>query len=344
MANYLQRIADSGARTSSIAKPPAAARGLMPPVGPVRSAAIGEEVQQPMENPADPLIAGRGAAVALPESEPTALPLREATPDDKSKAGKSVPPPVAIPQRITARKSASQALVRAPGALRAAGASIARERSVQKVAEETIRTFAPRALANRSGHDQPVPAQAQASEISLRQSIPVPRQTAEQKVIAPADLAQNSSLQERVGAEEGPATIEDSKTVSEIGRVIKEASPRLPLEARSTRDQEKDRGTGKTLAAGAEAQTKTSMDQESLREKALPETRWLQASSTSPARSVRQPAPAEPRRKTQISIGRIDVQVNNQAPPQAASQETSRVPARMNSLDHRYLGRFFLTV
>ena len=41
MANYLQRIANSGARTSSIAKPPAAARGLMPPVGLLRSSSFG---------------------------------------------------------------------------------------------------------------------------------------------------------------------------------------------------------------------------------------------------------------------------------------------------------------
>jgi hypothetical protein len=53
--------------------------------------------------------------------------------------------------------------------------------------------------------------------------------------------------------------------------------------------------------------------------------------------------PAESRRRAQISIGRIDVQVNNQA-PQPAAPQPSRAAARMNSLEQRYLGRFFINL
>jgi hypothetical protein len=48
------------------------------------------------------------------------------------------------------------------------------------------------------------------------------------------------------------------------------------------------------------------------------------------------------RRRGQISIGRIDVQVNNQPAQQQVSPQSAKLPTRSNFLDSRYLSRFFL--
>jgi hypothetical protein len=72
--------------------------------------------------------------------------------------------------------------------------------------------------------------------------------------------------------------------------------------------------------------------------------RRLQAVPANAPPGPRPPAQsAESRRRAQISIGKIDVQVNNQA-PQPATPLPSRAAARMNSLDQRYLGRFFINL
>jgi hypothetical protein len=74
------------------------------------------------------------------------------------------------------------------------------------------------------------------------------------------------------------------------------------------------------------------------------EIRRLPVMPASAPLGERSPAqPAESRRRTQISIGRIEVQVNNQA-TQPAIPQPSRSAARMNSLEQRYLGRFFFNL
>jgi hypothetical protein len=339
MANYLQRIADSGARTSSIAKPPAAARGLMPPVGPLRGSSLGEEAP-PMENPPDPLIPGRAALADSPESTAHVEPVRESVRGDKPDPGKTAPPPAAIPQRIAPQNATPRTSVRAPEALRASATSTPRERSVHKVAQETIRTFAPRALANRTVHDQPVQPQSEAAKVQFRRpnSVPSVERDAEQKPMISADKARTSLATERVRMKERPAMIHSAQVVDEPGQMNKKASTQTSLEARLAGNEKKDSGRAKPVSAHIEAQAELPMGRESLRE-----TPWLQVASTAPGRSVRPPALAESRRGTQISIGRIDVEVNNQAPPQAATQQTARRPARMNSLEQRYLGRFLFS-
>jgi hypothetical protein len=303
MANYLQRIADSGARISSLAKPPATARGLMPPMGPLQRPAIGDEAAQSMENLPDRWIPGGTAADAFPESGAQALQPREAMTADEPAASKKAPLPVAIPQRIAPQNSASQISVRAPKALRASASRAVHEHSVHKVAEETIRTFAPRALASRT--------------------VPVPQQAAEKKSVAATDQAQPFSQQERVRGEQPPATVQTSKTTGEVETEFKETLRRIPPGE-----------THSTLTA----------NHKGLTEKPILETRRLQVSSTSPAQSARQPSPTELRRRSQISIGRIDVRVDNRAQPQATSPPQARVPARISSLEQRYLGRFLLTL
>jgi hypothetical protein len=324
MANYLQRIADSGARISSLAKPPATARGLIPPVGPLQHPAIGEEAAQSMENPPDHWIPGRTAADAFPESGAQALPPHEAMTADEPATSKNAPLPVAIPQRIAPQNSASQISVRAPKALRASASRVVHEHSVHKVAEETIRTFAPRALASRT--------------------VPVPPQAAEKKSVAATDQAQPFSQQERVRGEEPPPTVQPSKKTGEVGTEIEETLRRIPPGSYPPGDEPRNRNAAEHLPTYGETHSTLAANQKALTEKPISETRWLQVSSTSPAQSTRQPAPTELRRRSQISIGRIDVQVDNQARPQATSPPQARVPARINSLERRYLGRFLLTL
>src|SRR3954468_16333580 len=161
MANYLQRIAASGARTSSLAKPPVAGRGLMPPIGPMLRAEIGENAAEPLENAPVPMPPSGPIADSPPESGAQIGLPQEATRERKS--AESTPPPVSIPQRIAAEKPAPRISVRAPEALRASAAPTAREHSIHKVAEETIRTFAPRNLVSRAASDPALQPQTKAA-------------------------------------------------------------------------------------------------------------------------------------------------------------------------------------
>jgi hypothetical protein len=78
-------------------------------------------------------------------------------------------------------------------------------------------------------------------------------------------------------------------------------------------------------------------------EKQTAETRPVEvraaASRQTPLPSVR--STADKRRQSQISIGRIDVQVNNQPQLQPASPQ-AKMPPHSSFLDARYLSRFFL--
>ena len=335
MANYLQRIAASGARTSSLAKPPAAGRGLIPPFAPLLRAAISEETAEPL---------GNGPVPLTPAAPETGLPpgsgvqpglAQEAIPERESV--ESSPPPVTIPQRIAGKKSASGISVRAPEALRASTAPGVREPSIHKVAEETIRTFAPRNLVSRTASNQLLP-QTKAAPASPVQPDSAVREISQQHV-PQAEPVRYSPAQERVQIEESMSMIRPAKTGDEAAPEIKAPVPRLPTTTSAHADDPADRGRTKLSAARAEIGSASPIRSA---EKPAPAMRSSQVLPSSQTQSLRHPGHADSRRRSQISIGRIDVQVNNQTPPQPANARPASVPARMNSLEQRYLGRFFL--
>jgi hypothetical protein len=293
MANFLQRIADSGARTSSVVKPPAAARGLMPPIAPLPPPALGDEAPEQWDVSSVPPISApgsvlQGAELGMPEPSPRDSQRHEI------ETGISARTQIPGPPRVASQSPRSRVAIRAPEALRSFVSGVPREHSIHKIAEETTRTFIPRTLLNRT-----------ASESSEKQEkISVPR-TAHR-----IPVQNEASLPEPI--------------------VATTQVPRVPNE------------NARAPESSFSLQPTSSVTHSS----AIPvsEIRRFQAEPASAPPGPRPPAqPAESRRRAQISIGRIDVQVNNQA-PQPATPQPSRAAARMNSLEQHYLGRFFISL
>ena len=131
--------------------------------------------------------------------------------------------------------------------------------------------------------------------------------------------------QEKVRIEESTLVIRPAQRGDEAGPEVKAAIPRLPTTTSLHGEEAADRGRRKPAT-----------------EKPAKEIRSSHVLPSIQTQILRHPGPADSRRRNQISIGRIDVQVNNQAPPQPAEARPANVPARLNSLEQRYLGRFFL--
>jgi len=303
MANYLQRIADSGARTSSAAKPPAAARGLMPPVEPLLRTALGDDAPHRIEFSPVSLSPAPTPAMPEPDVKLPELSRRELQRDDEVETGKSVPMPIPVPLRTGAQNLSSRITVRAPEALRASVSAVPRERSIHKIAEETIRTFAPRTLVNRTVSKSPEQPETNISPLPTAHPVPThPLQPAKSVGgITPVNGP-------------GPGIAHTDLPEYLPGAVLPVPSLEVDL---------KNSATGKHSPA-------------------MPgtEIRRLQVAPASAPPGARSPAqPGESRRRTHISIGRIDVQVNNQA-TQPATPQSLRAAARMNSLEQRFLGRF----
>jgi hypothetical protein len=332
MSNYLQRIAESGGRTSSVAKPPAVSRGPIPAVGPLPSTAAGDDAFQSLGISAAPAATTHPSKIDEPERLLPEYSPREPGENVNAGSGDSAPRPISS-RRIGVHPP-SQIAVRAPEALRASISAVPRQPSIHKLAAEAVRTYVPSKPAPGTQRQNPDRSGIRISTPETGHPFPVHRQISSAGPIGPPNRSQaipsqGNSPVPGSGTSLPPAELMDATIVASepvpatvhSGTPVSPAHSKLPG-TRSERDL--------NASAGMKPLTE------------LPVTQILRppvghpSESPGPRLSAQTP---DSRRRSQVSIGRIDVQVNNEAPP-PSTPAPSRAGARMNSFQQRYLGRF----
>jgi hypothetical protein len=235
-------------------------------------------------------------------------------------------PPASISKVIAGQSAASRFSVRAPEALRATALPGAREKSIHKMAEETIRIFGPRAPQRGDAKTHPVLPQLETMPGMAAQAYSVRELSSQQRSI-PLDALSVSEMQTD---DKGPAGIRVAEEINEIHQRVKPA----PLHVSALTDKPAE----ETIHEPVHAEIRT--------EPAANKVRKLEVPISSPRSPVLAPGRtlSEDARRSHISIGKIDVQVNNEGPPQPATPQSARIPVRANSLEQRFLGRFFITL
>jgi len=333
-------------------KPPASSRALIPPAsasvripmaeeGPRMAEEFSESVLPAMRAASDepvhavshkpsPHEQDISATVAPSREEPLQASVHNPVSDRSTPAVSDVVPFMPSTGAVGVR-------VLAPKGLRRARAGNDRQQEITRVVEETLRAVSPRPLENRpeagpavesvressstvhseaAQASQDVSGQLQrkpsaATPVPLTARIPSPRISAPATESKPKEV-QIQATAEAVSAQILPAAKKPSAEVKP-SREAEQRSPYSPLMPKPTV------------------------------EKQIAETRRFEE-------RARVPKPAQPtvvtsadkRRRSQISIGRIDVQVNNVSAHASASPQPARKPAHSNFLEVRYLDRFFL--
>ena len=300
MSNYLQKIAVSGARTTSSVKHPALSHAVMPPVYPMPHASMSEysEHDEPLQ------MASNQAVVPEPRMASPVAPADkqpEVMPAINSSLSRGYLHREALP--VTPVPHSSSVTVQAPRGLRRTlyandtkpiGVTLG---NVPPEAAYEHGTFseaserAPRRLTESEALQDPQPVVKQGETIPVISypaspildpsavRVVVPPQAVPDRLLSKAILT-DSGMKRVVRPPSIPKQIDNAPDAA-----VQPASPRKPA-----------------LISGA-------MHQD---------------------------------RRGRISIGRIDVQVNNQLAPQPPSPQRAKQTARTNVLDARYLNRFFL--
>jgi hypothetical protein len=326
MANYLQRIVVSGARIISPAKPPVSSHTLTPPVAaPVFSTAA--ETSLHADEFSEPVLAKRTEPLQIVEhphvvQEHDAVPSAASpTPEPVMEKNPSVPQGVPAVWPLTPILSSPSERVRAPEGLRRVRPNIMpqqemirdvvklpRKQEVQAEVKHVSESF--ESLPGPA-HSEATPVPAEISKHEQSRPIPDSAQTLTTKaLVAPIDSPVTNAevLPERVSAQALPPIQRVVTDTANTDRKVEipatpPATPKLPIETQPN-----------------EVRTAA------LRKAVLPTV----------SNSV------DKRRQSKISIGRIDVQVNNQLPPQPTGPQAAKPSSSSNFLDTRYLSRFFL--
>ncbi|HMD20033.1 MAG TPA: hypothetical protein VKH40_06910 [Alloacidobacterium sp.] len=352
MPNYLQRIVMSGARTTSTAKPPVSSRALIPPViasarvpmteeGPRIAEEFSELVLPAMHAVSDepmhvtthkpsPHEQDISATLASDRGEPSGAPVHNPVSDRISPAASDVAPFMPATGAVGVR-------VLAPKGLRRARAGNDRQQEITRAVEETLRAVSPRPPENRPEGGIPVESSLEASTITpgeMRQVAPDVFGQLQRKPSAPSP----APLTARIPGPRISAPVTDSKAQEVQIQAAAEALPAqiLPVAQKSSPEVKPSRDAEQSSAHSP-------LIPKPVVEKQIAETRRFEERATAPRQA--QPAvfaATDKRRRSQISIGRIDVQVNNLSAQPSTSPLPARQPARSNFLEARYLDRFFL--
>jgi hypothetical protein len=344
MPNYLQRIVMSGTRTTSAAKPPLSSRALIPPVSVSTRMPMAEEGPRMAEEFSEPVLPAMRAA----SNEPVHAVSHKPAPHEQDISAPGVPSreeplqaPVHNPVSDRIVPAASQVAplpavgvrVLAPKGLRRARAGNDRQQEITRVVEETLRAVSPRPPGNLTGVGTPVESAREVSTITpgeMSQDIssqlqrkpsaatPVPLAARIPTPRIPPPVAENNAqeVQIQAAAEAPPAR-------------ILPAAQKASVEVKPSRDAEQS-STDSTVISKLPI------------EKQIVETRRFEERATVPKQVQPTFSTTDKRRRSQISIGRIDVQVNNLSAQAPTSPLPARQPARSNFLEARYLDRFFL--
>jgi hypothetical protein len=352
MPNYLQRIVMSGARTTSTAKPPASSRALIPPVSAsvrVPMAEEGPRIAEEFSEPVLPAMRSAGdesmhAAMHKPSpheqdisetgvsarGESSGAPVRDPVSDRRTLTASDVAP-------FTSAAGAVGVRVLAPKGLRRARTGNDRQQEITRVVEETLRAVSPRPPENRPESGTPVESVLEPSPMAHSEVAQTSQGVSGQLQRKPS-AATPAPLSARTTTPRIPAPVAESKAQEVQIQAAAEALPAqiLPV-AKETRSEVKPSRDAEQSSAHSPLIPKPVV------EKQIAETRRFEERATAPRQA--QPAvfaATDKRRRSQISIGRIDVQVNNLSAQASTSPLPARQPARSNFLEARYLDRFFL--
>src|SRR5271167_2329149 len=339
MPNYLQRIIISGARTTSPAKPPAFSRPLMPPVTAPVWAPMGEAGSQPMEGFSDLDLHVRPLTPARETPSPSEAEDGPALREPEVFRAGDVPPPIVLPreqpphkqtcdrpataaesnvphQAVSAKAGPTPSsgplrpgvsippavgtLIQAPKGLRRIGPGSERQAVMVQAIEQTLQTFALRATGIPAKSGTVIPAAPK------DHSLPPPAESTIQGVAIQA-------AQEAARVQVPPAT-----TTPKV---------ELPTSREQLEPSSRQRENEKT----ASPESRPVVDRQN-RDAHSFEVR------PTPPRQARPAVPGltENQRRSQISIGRIDVQVNNLPAIDSASPPPARPATHSNFLEVRY--------
>ena len=359
MSNYLQRVLSSGARTTSPAKPPASARPLIPPVAPPVWTPLGEgglpvfegtglETQVERAGASAEHYASSAAARDRQTQEPESSPNKEtkqppihvsadAADADSAQTEHS---PESVSHRVEPAPSTESAsalpvatVIRAPKGLRGPAPGYERQAAMACAIEQTLATLAPRVTAASTESATAMPnAQEINSPSRAEPAIQVqrkPRAGRSAPVVSPA--AARTPLGESTVAQAEIQTIRETADAERPLVSTPQADSRIPrgIIERLTPQQGRDM---EPIAARPLFE----------REKGEADFFELRAKPPQPAGRAALPAPSDNRRRSQISIGRVDVQVNNIPAAAEPAPRPTRTPGYSNFLEARYLNRFSL--
>ncbi len=319
MANYLQRIVASGARTISPVRPPVSSHALIPPVAAPFSQPA-PELAMRADEPAEPMLSRHEEASQVSE-QPRVVQEHSAMPSPASpihepgmEYSPSVPPRVPALWPLTPIVPSPSERVRAPEGLRRARSNITPQ-------QETIREAVKMPLKQKPQYAAESPEKLPPP---MRiESDPVPAVIPEQ--------AQSNSTHDKVQPLAVRMPIQQVEFPVADMNVTAEKPPALtPVKPKR--------------AAAANADRKVEIPTPLETPKWPIETHPLEVRASAPRQTNSPPVSniVDKRKQSKISIGRIDVQVNNQLPPQPAGPQMAKPVASSNFLDTRYLSRFFL--
>lgn len=356
MPNYLQRILISGARTAPSAKPIAFSHSLMPPIsGPVR-ARINEDSIPAAKEFSEPAVAaqhlsrqeppqatehmpaiqeGDGASSVTP---PRGKVSREVMKNRDTDRGAAVPLSDISPLQVTPYPSAVGAHIRAPKGLRRQEGGNEREQAIMRAVGETLRavTSSPtgtRAEADRSSEP---PTEFSGSAFSGKSQVTLEKTGRLHSDPSVVSLMPRTTIPSVLPA--NIPTVENAKqkstTASQPDTVPSQVVPSITSQSIDI----KPIGKEEVSEVSSLVLPKTTGDRQSR------DTSYVEVKATAPQQisTPAVPGMTDKRRRSQISIGRIDVQVNNLPAPPPATPQPTKTSTRSNFLDTRYLSRFFL--
>ena len=350
MPNYLQRIVMSGARTTSTAKPPVSSRALIPPVSAARVSmaeegpriaeefselvlpamhAVSDEPMHAVSHKPSPHEQDISATLASDRGEPSGAPVHNPVSDRISPAASDVAPFMSAAGAVGVR-------VLAPKGLRRARTGNDRQQEITRVVEETLRAVSSRPPENRPEGGTPVESSLEASTITPGEMRRVAPDVSGQLQRKPS-AASPAPLTARIPGPRISAPVTDSKAQEVQIQAAAEALPAqiLPVAQKSSPEVKPSRDAEQSSAHSP-------LIPKPVVEKQIAETRRFEERATVPKQTQPTFSATDKRRRSQISIGRVDVQVNNLSAQPSTSPLPARQPARSNFLEARYLDRFFL--
>ncbi len=326
MPNYLQRILISGARATSSTRPPAMPRALVPPISPPVHGQMGEADLQTASDLADSVLPAQRV-----RNEPTQMAEYTLGMREHDAVSSTVMPREALP-REPIRNLATDRIgrTRTETALPTAAAM---PPLAPYPSTSGVRVRAPKGLRRSEGGNERL------LEI-IRTGGEPPLQTSNEVLMPP-------SIETPQVSQEATNLLERKPAVANPAPVITR-TPDLPARGSATQNATLE-GMIPVKAEAVPAQAMQAAmplrveGQRPVADRQISETSLFEVRPTVP-RQMAQPLVSnttDKRRRSQISIGRIDVQVNNQPAQPLASPPSAKPQSHSSFLDTRYLSRFF---
>ncbi len=347
MPNYLQRIVISGARTSSSAKPPASSRALIPPVSAAARVPMAEEGPRIAGEISEPVLSAVPAASDEPMHAVSHEPSAHEHGISAAGAWSLEEHPQAPVHNLVSERSSDAApfmsaagavgvRVLAPKGLRRARVGNDRQQEITRVVEETLRAVSPRSPGNLTEVGTPVESVRESSSTAHSEAVQASQEVSSQLQRKPS-VASLVPLTATIATPRIPAPATESKVQKVQVQAAAEALP-----AQISPAAKKPSAEVKSPREAEQSSTHSPLIPKSVVEKQIADTHRFEERATAPRQAQPTFSTTDKRRRSQISIGRIDVQVNNLSPQTSTSLQPARKPTHSNFLEARYLDRFFL--